>query len=90
MVLALVAAIRSVKTNSEFLSPSAVRETLNIPESTQRYLRARGDFPPHYKVGRRILYLRADVEDWLETRRQDRGALTEAIAKNRATTTGES
>ena len=36
--------------------------------------RARGDGPPAYKVGTRVLYRRRDIEAWLEAQRDPQPA----------------
>jgi predicted DNA-binding transcriptional regulator AlpA len=42
-------------------------EVLRTPEATLAYWRHIGYGPRFMKVGRRVLYRRADVEAWLET-----------------------
>lgn len=44
-----------------------VSEMTKVPEATLRYYRHLGDRgPKSFKVGRRVMYRRADVEAWLE------------------------
>lgn len=46
-----------------------VAEQSRTPVATLRYMRVRGEGPPAFKVGRRLLYRRADVQAWLEAAR---------------------
>ena len=41
---------------------------VRAPESTLRYWRQRGDGPPSFRVGRRVLYRRDAVEAWLRVK----------------------
>lgn len=44
-----------------------VAELTKVPEATLRYWRYLGDRgPKSFKVGRRVMYRRADVDQWLE------------------------
>ena len=44
--------------------------TARAPISTIRYWRAEGIGPVGFKVGKRVLYRRHDVERWLDERRR--------------------
>jgi predicted DNA-binding transcriptional regulator AlpA len=59
---------------SEYLTTAEVAELLRRPVETVRYWRYVGSGPKSFKVGRGILYARADVEAWI------------AEARNAATT----
>ncbi len=50
----------------EILRISEVAEWLRTPEATLRFWRTKGTGPPSFKMGRRVVYLRADVEAWLQ------------------------
>jgi len=39
-----------------------------ITDRTYRNLRTRGDVPPSFKIGRRILMRREAVQEWMERR----------------------
>lgn len=57
-------------TESEFIGgPQELHEYLGgqVPVRTIYAWRAKGEGPKGYKVGKRVLYKRADVERWLET-----------------------
>lgn len=44
-----------------------VSELTKIPEATLRYYRYLGDRgPKSFKIGRRVMYRRADVDAWIE------------------------
>ncbi len=51
---------------SPYMEASEVAELMKRPESTLSYWRHRGEGPPYAKVGRRVMYRRADVIAWLE------------------------
>jgi predicted DNA-binding transcriptional regulator AlpA len=53
----------------EFLGTKAVSDWTGIPEETLRYFRHRGEGPLSFKLGRRVVYDRRDVERWIETQR---------------------
>lgn len=54
--------------NSPFLTEDDAAEWLNISVRTLQRMRAEGSGPKFTKMGRRVLYNRAHVESWLETR----------------------
>lgn len=47
------------------LRTSAVAERLNVPESTLRYWRHRGEGPPSIKLGRSVRYSEVALGQWL-------------------------
>ena len=56
-----------------YLTTSDVAERCRTSESTIRYWRLRGEGPPGFKVGRRVLYREEDVAKWLEMLRAEQG-----------------
>jgi predicted DNA-binding transcriptional regulator AlpA len=42
---------------------------LGVPVSTLYYWRSKGEGPPGFKVGKRLLYRKSDVADWLNGKR---------------------
>lgn len=46
-------------------STAAVSAYTGVPESTLRYWRHTGEGPISFKLGRRVLYRKADVDAWL-------------------------
>lgn len=49
----------------EYLTTADVASITRSPEATVRYWRHIGYGPKGFRVGRRVLYRRADVEAWL-------------------------
>ena len=49
----------------EIVTPLDVETVWRIPRSSQKKQRALGTFAPHYRVGRRVYYRRAAVEQWI-------------------------
>lgn len=49
----------------EYLTTEEVAELVRAPAETVRYWRHIGKGPKSFKVGRRVLYRREDVEAWL-------------------------
>lgn len=45
------------------LLPDLAREK-NVPEDTLRYWRMRGVGPVSFKIGRRVMYRRSEVDAW--------------------------
>lgn len=50
----------------ELLTINEVAAYLRLPVSTLRYWRSTGQGPASRKVGRRVMYTRADVHAWLD------------------------
>lgn len=50
---------------NELMSTGQVSESYSIAEATLRYWRHKGDGPPSFRLGRRVVYRRSDVEKWL-------------------------
>lgn len=50
----------------EFMTTPQVSEEYGVPEATLRYWRHRGEGgPPSFRLGRRVVYRRAEVDRWL-------------------------
>lgn len=48
-------------------------ERARRPEATLRYWRHRGEGPPSFRVGRRVVYDARELEAWLVAQRQAAG-----------------
>jgi excisionase family DNA binding protein len=63
---------------SDYMTTQEIAELLRTSPETVRYWRHIGRGPASFKIGRRVLYDRADVEAWVAAARQvaptDRGA----------------
>ena len=57
--------------DSELLTTTEVAELCRTSPDTVRFWRATQKGPKSFKVGRRVLYRRNDVEVWLEGLRRD-------------------
>lgn len=55
--------------NDEYMNTTEVAQLCRAPVETVRYWRHIGDGPISFKVGRRVLYRRTDVEGWLTSLR---------------------
>lgn len=51
--------------SDRLIDTAAVAERLNVPESTLRYWRHRGEGPPSIKLGRLVRYSAVALEQWL-------------------------
>jgi len=49
----------------EYLTTAEVAEILNMSEAGMRYWRSRNEGPQHFKIGRRVLYSRSDVDQFI-------------------------
>ena len=58
---------------SELLTIIEAAELLRAPVATLRYWRHLGTGPTSFRLGRRVLYRRDDLQAWIDARR-DRGA----------------
>ena len=58
----------------ELLLMDEVAALIRVPVNTLRYYRQRGGGPPSFRVGRRVLYRRADVLDWIDQQRRNSAA----------------
>ena len=57
--------------NRELLTVRDLAVDYAIPESSQRVFRREKRFIPAYRVGRRLVYRRLDLEAWLSARAED-------------------
>lgn len=55
-----------------FITTAELAEWLRTSPATVRYWRSIGTGPPSYKVGRRVIYDRAEVDAWIDQKRQGR------------------
>ena len=49
----------------ELLTITGVAELLRTPVATLRYWRHLGIGPASFRIGRRVMYRRSDVEEWI-------------------------
>lgn len=54
----------------ELLTLDEVAELVRVTPLTVRWLRQEGRFAPAIKVGRRVMWDRRDVVDWVRTNRE--------------------
>jgi excisionase family DNA binding protein len=54
------------------LSPEELSNFLGVPVATIYRWRSRGEGPSGFKVGRHVRFSLDDVQDWLDTRRDER------------------
>ena len=50
---------------TEFMTSAEVAQLTRAPESTVRYWRHCGTGPQSFRVGRRVIYRRAEVDQWI-------------------------
>lgn len=55
---------------AKFLTTAEVADLCRTSPETVRYWRHVGNGPASFKVGRRVLYAEADVEQWLASLRE--------------------
>ena len=61
----------------EIVTPLDVETVWRVPRSSQKKQRALGTFAPHFRVGRRVYYRRAAIEQWIaQQERASQGAPT--------------
>ncbi len=51
--------------STEYLVTKRVSEEYGIPESTLRYYRYSATGPASFRMGRRVVYRRAEIEKWI-------------------------
>ncbi|MFN0263968.1 helix-turn-helix transcriptional regulator [Tepidamorphus sp. 3E244] len=62
--------MHSPTSNSDtYLKEGQVAELLGLPVRTLQSWRLRGGGPEFYKIGRSVRYKRADLEEWLASRK---------------------
>jgi excisionase family DNA binding protein len=59
---------------SDLMTLPEVAEAVRAPEGTLRYWRHRGEGPPSFRIGRRVVYRRSDVEAWIERLREEQAS----------------
>lgn len=59
---------------SEYLTVREFSQLTRTPESTCLWWRHVGRGPTSFKVGRRVLYLRSDVDEWLQEQYRTTGS----------------
>jgi predicted DNA-binding transcriptional regulator AlpA len=61
----------------QLLTMAEVQAEFGFPLDTLRYWRARGDGPLSFRLGRRVMYDRADLDAWI-TREKQRARVAQA------------
>ncbi len=56
------------------LTITETSQLLRAPVATLRYWRHKGEGPPAFKVGRRLVYRERDVQAWIESQRRAEAA----------------
>jgi Helix-turn-helix domain len=83
----------SERENADIMDAATAAVFTGLAVATLAKLRCRGGGPPYLKLGRKVVYRRADLADWLSARRVANtaqaalclpGRLTEAPAINTA------
>jgi predicted DNA-binding transcriptional regulator AlpA len=64
-VAKVMAAAQGTESPDDLMLTPEVALRVRAPEATLRYWRHRGEGPRSFKVGRRVVYVRAEVERWL-------------------------
>lgn len=54
---------------SELLKIAKAAQLLCVPVATLRYWRHLGTGPPSFRLGRRVLYRRDDLDSWVDAQR---------------------
>ena len=71
---ALIAeAVASQVAGAEYLSTAEAAEFIGLAVGTLELWRSRGEGPAHVRLGRRVVYRKADVEAWLDANRRGGG-----------------
>ena len=55
----------------QLLTTRELADRLGVPISTVRFWRGRGEGPPGFKLGKRVVYRTTDVARWLELQRRN-------------------
>jgi excisionase family DNA binding protein len=66
----------------DFLTTVEAADLLRVPDGTLRYWRHLGTGPRSARLGRKVVYLRADLDAWIgqEVARTSRGGTTAQIS----------
>jgi DNA-binding transcriptional MerR regulator len=57
----------------DLMKTAEVSALTRVPPETLRYFRWRGEGPPSFKIGRTVVYERADVLAWIEAQKTATG-----------------
>ena len=60
-------------TDNEFMLLKEAAELVRLSPETLRWLRHKGEGPPCAKVGRRLVFKRSDVLEWLAQLKREQG-----------------
>lgn len=55
--------------NQTLLKPEGAAERLGLSKSTLAKMRLSGEGPPYVKLGRRVGYILADLDEWVQSKR---------------------
>lgn len=58
-------------TEVDYLTTAEVGELIRRPAETLRYWRWRGEGPPSFKIGRRVLYDRDELKAWIDAQKRN-------------------
>jgi excisionase family DNA binding protein len=67
--------------NSDALSPAEAASYVGLKTATLAKLRCLGGSPPYFKLGRRVLYSRDDLDAWRDQRRVRHSAEAEKLPR---------
>jgi excisionase family DNA binding protein len=62
---------RTADPQPELLTITEAAEVLRAPVATLRYWRHLGTGPRSFRLGRRVLYRRDDLQAWIDAQRED-------------------
>ena len=68
--------------DDRLLTLPEIEQLSRVPVSTLRYYRHRGDGPPTFKLGRRVVAWESDVRRWMQAQRAAANA-DDAVAQRR-------
>jgi hypothetical protein len=57
---------QQVEDDDDLLLMAEVSEITRIPVDSLRYQRARGEGPPSFRLGRKIVYRRGELTEWIK------------------------
>ena len=57
--------------NKTFMTTKEVARYLSVSTSWLEQLRCRGEGPPYYKLGGKVLYEKSEVDAWFESHRKN-------------------
>lgn len=58
-----------MSTDPQFFTTKEIAERIPFTQSSLETMRCRGDGPPYYKRGKRVVYCLSEVLDWLTANR---------------------